>query len=165
MVGLALLLPLGATANDEDCHLEHNNHFDVSLRYSVLGPSGDELARAGYNASLVDGIVCWTGIPHDAIDSRIIPRGASELRVGYSPYWPGSPADHGLDTACYAGSTLQVRLDGLGWNGHMATMSCYPLAYVLDWIRIPDAPVESGTLRVSLVDDKGRVDSTTFHVL
>lgn len=159
------LIPLAGKATEEECNLYHQNHFDVSFYWATESPIGDR--AIGFNASIVDNQLCWAGVSRSTLDTRIIPRGVQAVRVGYSPYWPCSPDCYGQPDACYAGSTLSLRLDGLGWNGANVTMTCDGRDrnfYALERLDIPEAPVMSGSLKLTVVDDQGSLDHMTFRV-
>ena len=160
-----LATPLAGVATDEDCYLERQNHFGVSVSYPLHTPNGERAAGPGYNASIADGQACWLGVSHETIDTRIIPRGADRILIQYSPYGPGGPEDYGLATACFAGPVLLLTIDGMGWHNETIDMNCYPRLYQLDWTNTPTAPITPGILTLSVTDHLGHTDTTVFRIV
>lgn len=157
-------IPAAGMASDEDCHLERQSNFGISVSYPLHAPNGDRFAGPGYNASIVDGQVCWLGVSHQTIDTRIIPRGADRILIQYSPYGPGGPEDYGVPTACFAGPVLRLSIDGMGWHNETIDMTCYPRLYQLDWTDTPSAPITPGNLTLSVTDRLGHTETTVYRI-
>ena len=161
LLSLALAQPLVALGSDNECFLfQEFDHFTVLTRWDIDEPTS---LSVGTNASIVDDELCTSGVSRETFDSRIIPPATSQLQFGYHPFGPCGDEECSGEPRCLNGVAVQLKLDGLGWDGAMVNMTCRG-SYWTEWLTIPAGPEAAGTLTVTVQrNPQGPSESTQYH--
>ncbi len=162
LLSLALAQPLVALGSDDECSLFGEfDHFTVLTRWASIDEPED--LSVGTNASIVDDELCTAGVSRETFDSRIIPPATRQLQFGYHPFGPCGDEDCSGNPRCLNGVAVQLKLDGLGWDGAMVNMTCRG-SYWTEWLTIPAGPEAAGALIVTVQrNPQGFSESTQYH--